>query len=95
MVKRLDVDPGYLTVTNIGPKSQKWLKELEQYCRAKKRFKFKPKRSALIIVDAQQFFFNEKSHGYVQASNTILPNISWLNIRCGPRGDSYSSCNTC
>lgn len=54
------------------------MKELEQYCRAKKRFKFKPKRSALIIVDAQQFFFNEKSHGYVQASNTILPNISWL-----------------
>jgi len=39
---------------------------------------FKPKTSALLIIDMQQFFCNPSSHAYFKDSTKIIPNIQNL-----------------
>ena len=66
----------YLTKQNISAKTKKWLAGLNVPPSRKKKFKFLPKKSALLIIDMQEFFLNKKSHAFIPAAKTIVPNIN-------------------
>ena len=66
----------YLTKENISSKANEWLDKLIIPCSRMKQFKFQPKNSALLIIDMQEFFINKKSHAYLPAAETIIPNIN-------------------
>lgn len=69
----------YVSENNILMKTQKWLKEIEYYVRGRKeRFKIDPPSSALLVIDMQEFFLNEKSHAFLPSAKTIVPNIKAL-----------------
>lgn len=64
----------YLNQENMGVKAKEWLKKMEGYSKAD-RFPFSPESSALLILDMQRFFLDEKSHAFVPSSKAIIPNI--------------------
>lgn len=68
----------YLTKQNISSKANEWLAELSVPASRKKQFKFLPENSALLVVDMQEFFLSEKSHAFIPAAKTIIPNINSL-----------------
>lgn len=68
----------YLTKHNISSKTNKWLSELYIPPKRKKNFNFYPKKSALLVIDMQEFFLNKKSHSYIPAATTIIPNINLI-----------------
>lgn len=68
----------YLTEENITFKTKNWLRMIEPYSRRKKRFRIKPKNSALLVIDMQEYFLNKKSHAFLPAAKTIIPNIKNL-----------------
>jgi isochorismate hydrolase len=65
----------YVTKENLSGKSAEWLALAEGRCRAKKRFPLVPERTALLVIDMQRFFTEERSHAYVPAADGILPNV--------------------
>lgn len=67
----------YCTSENLERKCAQWLdKVAEQTGRDLTRLP--PQPSALLIVDAQRFFFDSSSHAFVPSSRIILPNIQEL-----------------
>ena len=66
----------YLTKDNISEKSDEWMDNLYIPSSRKKKFKFIPKDSALLVVDMQEYFINEDSHAFLPAAKAIIPNIN-------------------
>ena len=52
------------------------LKSIQKYIR--KPFNFSPKKSALLVIDMQNFFLDKHSHAYLPMSRKIIPNIQSL-----------------
>lgn len=74
----MSVNENYLTKQNISLKTNKWMSELSIPLKRKKNFKFSPKKSALLVIDMQEFFLNKESHSYIPAANTIVPNVNLI-----------------
>ena len=68
----------YLTNENISSKSKEWLSKLYISESRKKKFKFTPDSSALLVVDMQSFFLDENSHAFIPSALSIIPNINLL-----------------
>ncbi len=68
----------YATPQNMEDRTLAWQDELEVYCKAGKRFDPGMKNMALLVIDVQEFFMNDRSHAFVPASQAILPNIRQL-----------------
>jgi len=68
----------YLTKQNISSKTNEWMSKLRVPNLRKKNFKFSPENSALLVIDMQEFFLDEKSHAFVPAAGTIIPNINLM-----------------
>jgi len=67
----------YFTVESIDDKSSEMLNELRLQS-DRRNIIFKPKESALLIIDAQKYFFNNSSHAYISSSCAIIPKINKL-----------------
>jgi len=68
----------YLTKENIASKTDEWLSELIVPPKRKSNFKFSSKKSALLVIDMQKFFLTRKSHSYIPAATTIVPNVNLI-----------------
>ncbi len=78
----------YLTAKNINQKAKKWLGKL--YCSAEKIAKFNKSidfaKSALLVIDMQNCFVDNKYHSYVPSAKIILPNIKKIIKVCEEKG---------
>ena len=61
-------------LTQSNPKQTK----KQEHPTQNRKIVFKPKTSALFIIDMQQFFCNPSSHAYFKDSTKIIPNIKNL-----------------
>ena len=68
----------YITKENIEEKTNKWLNELDFSNTRKQLFNFNIKKSALIVVDMQEYFTSDKSHAYIPETEVIIPKINSL-----------------
>jgi len=66
----------YLTEENITLKADEWLANLSTRSSRLKKFKFLPKKSALLVIDMQDFFLNKESHAFIPSAITIIKNIN-------------------
>ncbi|OQY27710.1 MAG: hypothetical protein B6244_09920 [Candidatus Cloacimonetes bacterium 4572_55] len=67
----------YFTSETIDNKSQKMLQKLEKY-RKRNQIDFLAERSALLILDMQKYFLDERSHACVPSALSIVPKIKKL-----------------
>ena len=65
----------YFTPENIEPKAKEIIDSLNV---KKRRIKFEPDSSALLILDVQKYFLEEKSHAFVPSAPAIVPRIRKL-----------------
>jgi isochorismate hydrolase len=68
----------YASVGNIRKKGRQWLGLLDEYDRGDYGFRLDPPRSALIVIDMQDYFLDEGSHAFIPESKAILPNVKAL-----------------
>ena len=59
-------------------KIQKWLEELKDFMKHDEIDQDDLSKSALIVIDMQNFFLQESSHAYVPSSKDILSNVNQL-----------------
>lgn len=64
----------YFNFSNIESKSKEILASLNH----RKKLDFEVKKSALIVLDMQEYFLNKNSHAYIPSVEAILPNIKKL-----------------
>lgn len=60
-------------------------KQLEKY-RVRRKIHFMPEHSALLIIDMQRYFLENKSHAYIPAAQKIIPRIKQLADQYSMRG---------
>ena len=72
----------YLTAESMGRKTSEWLVELEAYSRRRSGGGEGiggdcniSSRCALLVIDMQNFFLDERSHACVPSAGAIVPNI--------------------
>lgn len=68
----------YITENTIKRKSQKWLKDIDKYIKKRKDFQLDISRSALLVIDMQNFFLSGSSHAFIPSAKAIVPNIKRL-----------------
>lgn len=64
----------YFTEDSIDHKAREMLAEVKDL-RAQHPLNFNPRRAALLVLDMQNYFFDESSHAYVPSSHAILPRV--------------------
>lgn len=62
------------TILERAINMQKWLAEFSR----RRPANFIPKRSALLLLDMQEYFLNESSHAFVPSATAIIPGINAL-----------------
>ena len=67
----------YFTSETINNKSLEMLRKLEKFV-GRHKIDFIPERSALLILDMQRFFLEERSHAYIPSALPIIPEIKSL-----------------
>ncbi len=67
----------YFTSETINDKSLEILGKLEKYV-GRHKVDFIPEKSALLILDMQKFFLEERSHAYIPSALPIIPKIKSL-----------------
>ncbi|MEJ2629090.1 MAG: isochorismatase family protein, partial [bacterium] len=67
----------YFTDENLKSVSSNIIKEISKYQR-NKRIPFFPQKSALLILDMQDFFLNHQSHAFIPSAPVIVGNIKSL-----------------
>jgi isochorismate hydrolase len=67
----------YFTPENIQTKAKNMIFDVEKIVRTKK-IDVDFEKAALIVLDMQEFFLNEKSHAFIPSSPSIIPNIKNL-----------------
>jgi len=68
----------YYTLENIQEKSQELLDSVGELRRRHINIKFQPRKSALLLLDMQEYFLQENSHAFVPSAPTIIPGIKKL-----------------
>ncbi len=66
----------YLTEENLSNKTAAWLRDF-----ARKQLPLRKEKSALLVVDMQEFFLNPKSHAHVPVAGIVLSKALKL-VRC-------------
>jgi isochorismate hydrolase len=74
----MSLKENYLTKQNISSKTNEWMSELSIPPKRKSNFNFSPKRSALLVIDMQEFFLNKESHSYIPTATIITSNVNLL-----------------
>ncbi len=64
----------YFAKENIKSKAREMLLKVEKY-RRYHNIDFLPERSALLIIDMQEYFLEATSHAYIPSAETILPGV--------------------
>jgi isochorismate hydrolase len=67
----------YFTADSIDQLSQQMKGEVTELAR-KHRFKILPEKTALLILDMQQFFLDNSSHAFIPSSTAIVPRVTKL-----------------
>jgi bifunctional isochorismate lyase/aryl carrier protein len=67
----------YFTPQTIEQKSQAMLRSLEKSLHLRRR-QFAPKKSALLVLDMQEYFLDPISHAYIPSVDAILPGVEAL-----------------
>lgn len=67
----------YYSQTTIQSKATEFCAELQEF-RIKHPVKLEPKKTALLVIDMQEFFLDPNSHAFVPSAPTIIPNIQKL-----------------
>mgnify|MGYP000374463945 CR=1 FL=1 len=67
----------YFTLENVAKKSEEWLHDLIEF-RKKRKIIYNPKNSALLIIDLQNYFFENSSHAYIPSAPAIVPKVKKL-----------------
>lgn len=65
----------YLTIKNRVEKTAEWKEILSEYYSKKKKFQFDFERTALFVIDMQEYFLNPSSHAYLPAAEAIYEPI--------------------
>ncbi|MBN2543513.1 isochorismatase family protein [bacterium] len=66
----------YVTGENLQDKTGQWLEIIARFNVHK--MELNPHRSALLVIDMQNYFIEPSGHLYLQGGNTIVPNIKQL-----------------
>jgi isochorismate hydrolase len=75
----------YFTSDNIDQKALEILNASKRYSRIRP-MRLKKNRMALLILDMQNFFLDEKSHAFIPAATAIIPKIITLKNICIDNG---------
>jgi isochorismate hydrolase len=67
----------YFSKENLKAKAKEMLERVKKY-RSYHNIKFLPERSALLIIDMQEYFLSPSSHAYIPSAGTILPGVKKL-----------------
>lgn len=67
----------YFTEQSIMEESATFKREAEKFYKPKD-FAISPKKTALLILDMQNFFLDKSSHAFVPSAKPIIPNIKKL-----------------
>ena len=67
----------YFTKENLKPKAKEMLEKVKRY-RKYHDIELSPKRSALLIIDMQEYFLASSSHAYIPSAEIILPGVKKL-----------------
>lgn len=61
----------------LPEKVEEWKRRIARYESGHRRaaHKFSTKKSALLVVDMQRYFFDKKSHAFLKPATAILPNV--------------------
>ena len=68
----------YFTLETMQQKSQELLNLVETSRQRHAEIPFRPKSSALLVLDMQEYFLREDSHAFVPSAPAILPGINAL-----------------
>lgn len=68
----------YFKPDTIQHKSQKMLEALASFRSRHTDIVFQPECAALLVLDMQEYFLQEKSHAFIPSAPAILPNIQTL-----------------
>ncbi len=66
----------YVTTRSLKKKTDRWLEKVAPYNRDK--LKLQPDKSALLVIDMQEFFLQPRSPGFTCGGLAILPTIKQL-----------------
>ncbi len=67
----------YFTRENIYQKTESFLRHIGRFP-IRTKFNFVPDKSALLVLDMQEFFINANSHAYIPSADAIIDNINKL-----------------
>ncbi len=68
----------YFTPQTVGEKSQELLQSFDQTRRLNRLERFIPRRSALLVLDLQEYFLHPSSHAFVPSASAIIPGLRSL-----------------
>jgi len=68
----------YALKSNIRDKGKKWLRAIEKLGKRRDDFEIEPSKSALMVIDMQEYFLSADSHAFIPSSKAIVPNIERL-----------------
>lgn len=67
----------YFTKENIRAKAKEMLEKVKKF-RGYHDIELQPEKSALMIMDMQEYFLSPASHAYIPSAETILPGVKKL-----------------
>jgi isochorismate hydrolase len=68
----------YFTPQSISEKSQEIFQSFDQTRRRSRLERFNPQRSALLVLDMQEYFLHPSSHACVPSASAIIPGLQSL-----------------
>lgn len=71
IVKKID----YFSPNSIDDKAKQMLEKIKALGLSHLEMKFDPKKAALLVLDAQKYFFSYNSHAFIPSAPAIIPNI--------------------
>lgn len=77
-MQKINMKEEYFSTDIIDSKALELLAKTQNIVRSANKQVFIPKKSALIVIDMQNYFCNENSHAFIPSSTAIIPNIKSL-----------------
>jgi len=74
----VDMKQDYLTKQNLIQKNDQWLEMIHFSKKRKTKFSLQEKKSALLVIDMQEYFTNKSSHAFIPSSTIIINQINQL-----------------
>jgi len=65
----------YFSPNTIDERSQQMLERIIDLGLSHSDLEFVQQKAALLVLDAQKYFFSNKSHAFIPSAQTIIPNI--------------------